>query len=75
MWVKIIEVRWTPEFDTNSLHFLLPQCGKSAAGRFGLPNLTGQYVFLFCFFLTKACRPGAILETKRANIQEVKVII
>ena len=50
MWVKIIEVRWTPEFDTNSLLFLFPYGGKSAAGRFGLPNLTGLYVSFFIIF-------------------------
>ena len=75
MWVKIIEVRWTPEFDTNSLLFLLPQGGKSAAGRFGPPNLTGQYVLFFRLFLINSCRPGAILEKQNENPGGFVIII
>ena len=67
MWAKIIEVRWTPEFGTNSLLFLFPHRCTSAAGRFGPPNLTGLYVLCFRVVLINSSRPGAILEKKGEN--------
>ena len=66
---------WVGNFRYEFFVVSIPIDKKSAAGRFGPPNLTGPYVLFFRFFLINSCRPGAILEKQREHPGGIVIII